>query len=72
MRRAGEVAHDLNNLLTVILGGTATLREEVAPGLTLEVVAEIEEAGRRASELTRELLALARDASGRGASDEPG
>lgn len=59
-RRAGEVAHDLNNLLTVILGGTAALRLDLPPGPLLEVVDEIDEAGRRASELAQQLLRLSR------------
>lgn len=59
-RRAGELAHDLNNLLTVILGGTAALRLDLPEGPLLEVVDEIEAAGRRANELAQQLLRLSR------------
>jgi len=61
-RLAGGVAHDFNNLLTAILSCAETLREEVAAGALLhpEVIDEIGAAGRRATELTRQLLAFAR------------
>lgn len=70
-RRAGEVAHDLNNLLTVILGGTAALRIELAPGPMLEVVDEIDAAGRRASALAQQLLRLSQPQPTPAASPEP-
>ena len=61
-RLAGGVAHDFNNLLTVILGGSAALREEFAAGhpAILEEVEQIHAAGERARDLTRQLLAFAR------------
>ncbi|MBL9101285.1 MAG: response regulator [Myxococcales bacterium] len=59
-RLAGGVAHDFNNLLTVILGGTASLQLELEEGPLLELVAEIDDAGRRATALTRQLLTFSR------------
>jgi PAS domain S-box-containing protein len=59
-RLAGGIAHDFNNLLTVI-GGQASLlaAHELAPAARSSVH-EIEEAARRAAELTRQLLAFSR------------
>jgi signal transduction histidine kinase/CheY-like chemotaxis protein len=57
-RLAGGVAHDFNNLLTVVLTNAAVLKRDgrsVADGTRL---AEIEDAARRASTLTRQLLAV--------------
>jgi PAS domain S-box-containing protein len=61
-RLAGGIAHDFNNLLTVILSCAETLKEEASPGPTekAEIVDDILTAGRRAEELTRQLLAFAR------------
>jgi two-component system cell cycle sensor histidine kinase/response regulator CckA len=59
-RLAGGVAHDFNNLLTVILGGTAALQLELQDGPLGELIAEIDDAGRRATALTRQLLAFSR------------
>jgi two-component system cell cycle sensor histidine kinase/response regulator CckA len=61
-RLAGGIAHDFNNLLTVILSCAETLTEEASLGPTgqAEVVDDILIAGRRAEELTRQLLAFAR------------
>jgi signal transduction histidine kinase/ActR/RegA family two-component response regulator len=59
----GGVAHDFNNLLTVILGNVSLLKtmagKSVIPAED-ELLAEIERAGRRAADLTRQLLAFAR------------
>jgi two-component system, cell cycle sensor histidine kinase and response regulator CckA len=57
---AGGVAHDFNNLLTSILG-YASLSESALPPDTpvKDFLAEIERAGRRASELCQQLLAYA-------------
>ncbi len=58
---AGGVAHDFNNLLTVIRGYGDLLQKQ--PDLTeasRDQIAEILEAARRASELTRQLLAFGR------------
>jgi signal transduction histidine kinase/ligand-binding sensor domain-containing protein/ActR/RegA family two-component response regulator len=60
-RLAGGVAHDLNNLLTVVLGcaSTAQVSEGVPDDVRLDL-SEIEKAGQRAAALTRQLLAFAR------------
>ncbi len=60
-RLAGGVAHDFNNLLTVINGYTGMLLGEVRNDDPLhDRLAEIERAGNRAAELTRQLLAFSR------------
>jgi PAS domain S-box-containing protein len=61
-RLAGGIAHDYNNLLTVILGAAELLRADLAEGppLRRELVEEIQEAGERTRLLTRQLLAFAR------------
>jgi PAS domain S-box-containing protein len=61
-RLAGGVAHDFNNLLTVILSCSSAMIEDMATGVPLraEDLQEIREAGERAAELTRKLLAFAR------------
>ena len=57
----GGVAHDFNNILTVIMGMTEVLAGEVSadPRLT-PLVAAIDEATSRGAELTRRMLAFAR------------
>jgi PAS domain S-box-containing protein len=61
-RLAGGVAHDFNNLLTVILSCCEALRDGMAAGQPPdgELVGEIFQAGQRAADLTRQLLAFAR------------
>jgi PAS domain S-box-containing protein len=60
-RLAAGVAHDLNNYLTVILGGAEWLREDHPKGDPVaEQAADIEEAGRSSAALTRQLLAFGR------------
>jgi len=60
-RLAGGVAHDFNNMLSVILGQTEMALEEVAPDSPLhEDLKEIKKAAQRSADLTRQLLAFAR------------
>ena len=60
-RLAGGVAHDLNNLLSPILGYSEMLLEERQfKGDLREPVEEIVNAGRRARSLVRQLLAFSR------------
>jgi PAS domain S-box-containing protein len=60
-RLAGGVAHDLNNLLTVIHGYGALLRGHVPAGGEAErFLDEVTTAGERASELTHQLLTFSR------------
>jgi len=60
-RLAGGVAHDLNNLLTVIRGHTDLISLQIDPAHEIaEDVGRIREAADRASDLARQLLAFAR------------
>jgi two-component system, cell cycle sensor histidine kinase and response regulator CckA len=60
-RLAGGIAHDFNNLLSVILSYSSLLAEDLPEGSTLrEDLQEIELAGRRAADLTGQLLAFSR------------
>jgi signal transduction histidine kinase len=60
-RLAAGVAHDFNNLLTIILVNCGLLQEEALPGDFLkDSLTEIKEAGERAANLTRQLLAFSR------------
>ncbi len=56
---AGGVAHDFNNLLTVIIA-SAKLAEEQVEGAALNEIRSVLGAARRASDLTRQLLAMSR------------
>jgi two-component system, cell cycle sensor histidine kinase and response regulator CckA len=58
---AGGVAHDFNNILTVILGHARTLLDEDHPPAAVrEGLTDIVNAGERAADLTRQLLAFSR------------
>jgi two-component system, cell cycle sensor histidine kinase and response regulator CckA len=60
-RLAGGVAHDFNNILTVIRGNAEILQAELAgDDARLADVVEIATATRRAAELTHQLLAFSR------------
>ena len=57
---AGGIAHDFNNLLVGILGNASLAMMDASPtGLVHELLSEIESAGQRAADLTRQLLAYA-------------
>jgi PAS domain S-box-containing protein len=59
-RLAGGIAHDFNNLLTVMLGSVEVARHEAAEGSSLRRdLDRVWSAGRRAADLTRQLLAFA-------------
>ena len=60
-RLAGGIAHDFNNLLTVVLSYASLARGELKDDTALaEYLDGITEAGERASQLTRQLLAFGR------------
>lgn len=60
-RLAGGVAHDYNNMLSVIIGYTELAMDKVNPSLPLYAdLKEILDAAGRSAEITRQLLAFAR------------
>jgi two-component system, cell cycle sensor histidine kinase and response regulator CckA len=62
---AGGVAHDFNNILTIIKGHASLLLIEAGhPNRVHEIAATIDRASRRGSELVSQLLAFARKSDG--------
>lgn len=60
-RLAGGIAHDFNNLLTVILTYSSLAEDSLPPASPVRLdIEEVVKAGRRASQLTQQLLAFAR------------
>jgi nitrogen-specific signal transduction histidine kinase/CheY-like chemotaxis protein len=60
-RLAGGVAHDFNNMLSVIVGCAEIARRRLGPGdPVLAQVEEIQKAAARARDVTRQLLAFSR------------
>jgi signal transduction histidine kinase len=59
-RLAGGIAHDFNNLLVVILGGAALASDSLPRGHAAQAILQsVVEAGERAAQLTRQILAYA-------------
>ncbi|MBN9117724.1 MAG: PAS domain S-box protein [Planctomycetes bacterium] len=64
---AGGVAHDFNNILTVVLGSAGLARRGLLPGSpAVNYLDQIEQACRRAAEVCRQMLAYAGRAHGSG------
>ncbi|MDH3404217.1 MAG: ATP-binding protein [Acidobacteriota bacterium] len=59
-RLAGGIAHDFNNYLTVIRGYSEVLRERLRSPEEIADIERIEDAARKATNLTRQLLAVGR------------
>ncbi len=60
-RLAGGVAHDFNNMLSVILGHAELAQEQIEPTHPVFMdLQEIQKAAQRSADLTRQLLAFAR------------
>lgn len=60
-RLAGGIAHDFNNMLSIILGYTELALEKLEPSNPLySDMKEIYQAGTRSADITRQLLAFAR------------
>lgn len=59
-RLAGGIAHDFNNLLTVILSCAELIADGLSPDELNEEIKQIEQAGLRAANLTKQLLAFSR------------
>ena len=58
---AGGIAHDFNNILTSIVGFTELAMEEAGDGTTLHaMLSEVLGAGKRAADLTRQILTFSR------------
>lgn len=60
-RLAGGIAHDFNNLLTIMMGYSDLLLQQLSPSDRFQQqVLAIKQAGERAANLTRQLLAFSR------------
>ncbi len=60
-RLAGGVAHDFNNMLSIILGNVELIQDDIdRDNLLFSKVSEIQKAAQRSANLTRQLLAFAR------------
>jgi signal transduction histidine kinase/CheY-like chemotaxis protein len=59
-RLAGGVAHDFNNMLSVIMGNAESISRVTAPADRDEAVAEIIDAAQRGAVLVKQLLSFAR------------
>lgn len=58
---AGGVAHDFNNILTVIMGNAEIALSQISPDNPIKAdIEEIMKAGKRASNLTKQLLSFSR------------
>ena len=55
---AGGIAHDFNNLLVGVLGNAELALEGMPEGAPRQAVSRVAKAGRRASDLTRQMLAF--------------
>lgn len=60
---AGGIAHDFNNILGAIIGNAELARESLQPDDVAQSLDRIVSSGRRAAELTRQMLAYAGRAS---------
>jgi len=60
---AGGLAHDFNNLLTVIVGSLSSLKDRIDAELVGDYVAPAVRASHRGADITRRLLAFARQQS---------
>jgi len=60
-RLAGGVAHDFNNMLSIILGNTELIMDDIgADNPLLSKIMEVRKAAERSADFTRQLLAFAR------------
>lgn len=62
-RLVGGIAHDFNNLLTAVLGQAGLLQDRETDERKRKGLAEIQEAGRQAAALTKQLLNFGRPAA---------
>lgn len=60
----GQVSHDFNNLLSVIMGSAVLLREDPSPGNAGRISAGILEVSRASAALIKQLLAFSRGGPG--------